>query len=235
MFIMAKSSNPLATLSPETTTALVPSGGDYLRRVKLAAELTDEVKKKQAQVGEFIIQGDSVLGATFNAVVVKARPHALQLVQGSTKVGLESYDVNSAEFKQIRADRDADPKCQEPNNMYGNDYLLWLPDDKKFVTYFLCKMAFFKSDSSFAKAKGKGMVVIGTREEPSKTNPRASYRVPTVTPESDDYDAPTQEEFDHAIELFNNPRVQRAGEGADQTPANSGKGSKPKAGGRKGR
>ena len=41
---MAKNtqSNPLATLAPETSTALVPSGGDYLRRVKLAAELTDE-------------------------------------------------------------------------------------------------------------------------------------------------------------------------------------------------
>lgn len=233
---MAKSnaSNPLAVIQPQTPGGLVVSGGDYLRRIKLAADLTAEVKSREANIGDFIIQGVSVLGPEVPVVIVKARPHALQLTDGSSKVGAESYDVNSASFKQIRADKDANPQQSEPNNMYGNDYLLWLPEEKTFVTYFLCKMAFFKADPAFLKNVGR-FVTMGSREEHSKKNAKITYRVPTVVARNDEYATPTQEEFDRAIGLFDNPRVQSAGESAGGPTAASSKAGKAAKGGKKGR
>lgn len=228
-------SNPLATITPSTPCDMSLAGsGDYLRRVKLAADLTAEVKAKEAEIGDFIIQGVSNLGSEVNVVIVKARPHALRLTDSSSKVGLESYVMGSAEFQEIRKEKDANPQQQEPNNMYGYDYLLWLPEDKTFVTYFLCKMALFKSAPSFTKNLGKHCV-MSSREEHSKKNTKITYRVPTVAVAgSADYAAPTPEEFKRAMDLFDNPRVQRAGESAEQTPANSSKGN-AKKGGRKGR
>ena len=234
---MAKkpTSNPLAVIQPQEACDMSLAGsGDYLRRVKLAADLTAEVKKdKTAQVGDFIIQGVSNLGAQVNVVVVKARPHALQLVQGSSKVGAESYNMADPLFQQIRADKDANPSQQEPNNMYGYDFLLWLPEDRTFVTYFLCKMSLFKSVPSFTKNTGK-FCVMSSKEEHSKKNASITYRVPTLVVLNEEYDAPTQEEFEHALKLFNNPRAQSAGDDADAAAAASPKG-KAKAGGRKGR
>ncbi len=234
---MAKTTqaNPLAVIPTTGPCDMSLAGsGDYLRRVKLAADLTDEVKKREAVVGDFIIQGVSNLGQEVKVVLVKARPHALQLTDGSSKVGAESYDMNSPEFQQIRKDKDANPGQQDPNNMYGYDFLLWLPEDKTFVTYFLCKMSLFKSVPAFTKNLGK-LVTMASREEHSKKNAKITYRVPTVAVLDEDYATPTQAEYDRAIALFDNPRVQRAGESAEQTAANSKGGKAAKSGGRKGR
>ena len=118
--------------------------------------------------------------------------------------------------------------------MYGYDFLLWLPEDKTFVTYFLCKMALFKSVPAFTKNIGKHCV-MGSREESSKKNKDITYRVPTlVAAEDQDYEAPSPQEFERAMKLFNNPRVQSAGDDAEDSRTASPKG-KAKAGGRKGR
>lgn len=226
--------NPLATIGAETTTALVPSGGNYLRRVKLCAELTTEVKEKKAETGDFFLQGVENLGAEVVVVPVAARAHALRLKDGSSKVALESYDSTSADFQQIKADRDADPRQQEPNNMYGNDWLLYLPDRKEFVIYFLNKMAFFKADGAFVRARGKVSLMAASTPIPSKKNPKQTYRIPELALADDQsYDAPSPEEYAAARALFDNPRPQQPGDAAPDRES-SPKGT-AKAGGRKGR
>lgn len=209
--------------------------GDYLRRVKLAAELTSEVKSKEAAVGDFLIQGVSNLGPSVAVVVVKARPHALQLTNGSSKVGGESYNMADPLFQKIRAAKDANPGQQEPNNMYGYDYLLWLPEEKTFVTYFLCKMSLFKSVPKFTANIGKHCVMTAATNN-SKQNSKITYLTPTLAvAEDQDYEAPSKEEFERAMRLFTNPRVQTAGSDAEAAKGASPKGKAPKAGGRKGR
>jgi hypothetical protein len=234
---MAKTnaSNPLATIEPQTGCDMSLAGsGDYLRRLKLCADLTAEVKDKLAQPGDYFLTGVENLGNEVEVVLVKARPHALQLTDGSSKVGAESFVMNDPVFQEIRAEKDANPSQQEPNNMYGYDFLLWLPASKQFVTIYLCKMALFKSVPSFNKNLGK-FCIMASREERSKRNTKITYRVPTLQIAADqDYEGPSAEEFKHAIDLFDHPRAQRAGEAAEQRPASS-KAGAAKKGGRKGR
>lgn len=207
--------------------------GDYLKRVKLCADLTAEVKSKEAAVGDYFLQGVENLGAEVEVVVVKARPHALQLIQGSSKVGAESFRMDDPIFQQIRRDKDANPSQQEPNNSYGYDFLLWLPESRMFVTIFLNKMALFKSVPAFNKTLGK-FAIMSSREERSKKNQKITYRVPTITAQDDQsYAAPTPDEFKHALELFDNPRAQAAGSDAEGG-SSTGK-TTAKKGGRKGR
>jgi hypothetical protein len=228
-----KNENPLAQIQPTQNCDMsLVGGGDYLRRIKLCADLTGEVKEKLAEVGDYFLSGVENLGAEVEVVVVKARPHALQLVDASSKVGAESFDMADPVFQKIRQEKDEYPTQQDPNNMYGYDYLLWLPEQQTFVTIFLCKQALYKSVPQFQKGLGRGLCVMGNREHPSKKNPKITYRVPTlVVAESQAYTPPTLPELEHAIELFDNPRVQ------SQTPepTKAKAKAKPKAGGRKGR
>lgn len=230
----APQANPLATIPTDTGTGMIPSGGDYLHRIKLCAELTTEVKEKKAEVGDFYLQGVENLGPEVTIVPVAARAHALRLKDGSSKVALESFVLDSPEFQAIKADRDADPRQQEPNNMYGNDWLIWLPDTRQFIIYYLNKMAFFKADGQFRRMQGK-VAIMTARTENSKKNTKVTYKVPELA-EADDqaYDAPTGEEYAAARAMFDNPKPQAAGSDADQTPASSPKGE-AKRGGKKGR
>lgn len=117
----------------ENALSNVSKVGDWLPYIVLHSS-SAAVKKKEIEGGHFGLhpsKGTIIdLGASFVALFLAWRPKAMQY---KPKV-LSFYDSTSKEFKDVeeRAKNTKDSGCG-----VGPEFLVWLPDQRKFATYFL--------------------------------------------------------------------------------------------------
>lgn len=127
--------NGLTVESPDTTSeaiAMVTTVGKFLPYVTLMGGSTLPVKRGQFPIGHFALhQGKTLvdLGVEFPALVVAWRPKAM-IYKPQT---LAYYDTKSKAFQDIQATADV----KDSGKGYGPDFLLWLPANGLFATYFL--------------------------------------------------------------------------------------------------
>lgn len=115
----------------------------FLKRLSLAQGLSDSVKKRKAQLGDFTYGvGDELvnLGPKVRLVVGPLRPHALHLIDG--EVEAESFDPSDPVFKKIQSyamSKTKRPQGDSP--AFGMDCLFYIPEKNVFATYFFSKTA----------------------------------------------------------------------------------------------
>lgn len=122
------------TGSDETALAVAQSSAKFLPRIQLCQAQTKLVlQRKVARGGHFaLVDRDNVvdLGNEVEVVVCAGRAKAMQF---DDETVINNFDKDSDTFKSIQErSGDRDSGC-----MYGPEYLLYLPNQERFVTFFM--------------------------------------------------------------------------------------------------
>lgn len=129
--------NLLASVGPskyatETALSEVTKVGDWLPYIQLMGSNSIEVKKGEFPMGHFALRKNRRMidmGEEFIAYLIAWRPKAMQF---APKV-LSYFDSTSEAFKAI----EEKSKSKNAGCGYGPEFLVWLPEYKEMVTYFL--------------------------------------------------------------------------------------------------
>ena len=128
----------------EKETAAAGENKGFVPTLKLIQGMANECGNDDSQgtkinQGDYYIGTDEItLGDNLKIVVVGRRAHAL-LIEGG-KVTKETYDINSPLWKEIKSVKD-DYEAGIVKFVGEGDWLLYLPDYKRFVTFFCGKAA----------------------------------------------------------------------------------------------
>lgn len=156
------------------------------------------------KAGEFTFGPQKeVLGTSFLAVVGPWRPHARHTLNG--QIVAESFDENDKVFHAV-ADRELELKGTNTRTEFANvgaDFLLWVPKQAQFGTFFLRGAA--KTDGEQAFDQQGHPVTIASKYVSSSNG----YYVPTFKLWTDavpqDLVLPNAVDIEHAERLFTNP------------------------------
>ena len=126
----------LANLPTEAVTANekvlseITTVGDYLPYLQVLGSNSDSVQRGEQPVGTWALtlnKNIQNLGKAIVCLVLSWRPKAMKYDPVETY-----FKVDHPKFKEIQQ------KSESPNSGcgYGPEFLLWLPDHKKFATFF---------------------------------------------------------------------------------------------------
>lgn len=199
--IAAEGPSPYA--EKEGALSAVTKVGDYLPYVQVYSGSSKEVKKKEIEMGVFGIRESKNslinIGEEFIAFVIAWRPKAMQF---QPKV-LSFFDVESKEFKEIEA------KAEEKNSGcgFGPEFLLWLPEYKRFATYFLGnKTGRNEAPNLIGPLKDKGPFACIQKAKLIET-PDYTWHGPTTLPYDNEFEMPVLADLQEQLHKFNNPPV----------------------------
>lgn len=117
----------------ETALSVVTKVGNFLPYITLMSSNSAEVKRGKFPMGHFALHTSKTqlldLGSEVIMFLVAWRPKAMQYLPSV----LSYFDAESEEFKAIV--RVAD--MQNSNKGFGPEFLVWLPEQERFATYFL--------------------------------------------------------------------------------------------------
>lgn len=115
-----------------------PGFGSFLPYLQLFTSNSDEVKEGKIAVASYgLIEGkDKTLTDMGKAVLAAPLAWRAKAMFFRTADGkpVAYHNAKSPEFKKIREAQEADPNS---GNMYGVEFLLWLPQVKKLATFFM--------------------------------------------------------------------------------------------------
>jgi hypothetical protein len=187
----------LATgLTAETFDEFVSS---YLPRLQLFDSNSGAVKRKQIGMGNYgLVINTSVtdLGDEVKCFVLSARLKAMCLNDG-----VRSYfDPKHSEFLKIKALADT------PNTgcLCGPEFLLYLPTQKKFVTFFMSSKTMRRESPNLMALLSKSALLKTRFIE----NGKFSWYGPVVVAYSTPLDPPPAERMGVEIDKFRNPPVE---------------------------
>jgi len=200
--LVAQSESKFAT---DQALATVTKSGDYLPYIVLMGSSSSEVKKGEFPMGHFALRRGKGnlhdLGTQFTAVVIGWRPKAMQYVPDV----ISFFDHESKEFKEIQAGADA------PNSGkgYGPEFLIWLPELKEFVTYFMGNKTGRNESSkvmSVLKKAASGETPVCVIEAYLIEGRENSWHGPrTLSYDLGDPTMPTGDQLAKEIKKFNDP------------------------------
>lgn len=189
--------------------------GKFLPRLQLGDSNSTAVKEGRMAQGEYaIISGQDVIpiGKVVTAIPVALRLKALDL--SNTESPVSVYDFKSDAFNDIRQRSSIkDSKC-----MVGGEFLLWLPQSRKFCTYY---MASASAKREMPNLKGilyaHGVASLSSMLAKKKpyvwTAPLVKPSTSPLSPE----DMPSKADLMAEVERFKNPVEGKAPELADTT------------------
>lgn len=110
------------------------SSGTFLPRVQLCGSNSNLCKKQKIGIGRFCVTNakDVILhdlSDTFNCLVISWRPKAMRFAGSDT---VAYYNPKSPFFKEVQTEADA----KKQGSSYGPEYLVYLPEQKVFVTFY---------------------------------------------------------------------------------------------------
>lgn len=134
----------------------VGSGGRFLPRVQLFGKSNSLVGQGKFPVGHFGLvtakdrQDD--MGNQFDCVILNARWKALD---ASAEKPISIFNRSSDEFEEIAN------RSQEKNSrcMWGPEFLLWLPKEQAFSTFFLCNTTLRNEAAILRRLIGRGATI----------------------------------------------------------------------------
>lgn len=131
--------------------ASVVGGGDYLAYLDFRSSKRAVVQNDGWPANTFALcenQEADNIGGDFDAILLDVRPTAVDFNGGVDKV----HDPEGARFLEIKADTDD----KISGNAYGPEFLVYLPEQKKFATFHMSN----KSDRKLGS--GKNLELLGT-------------------------------------------------------------------------
>lgn len=115
----------------------VSTSGGFLPRLQVVGQSSKIVAeaKEGAKIGTFafVKTNDNfvTLGPEVEYLALTLRSKAMIIPDGANPIAY--YDVNSDEFKKVRAKAD---EGGMNGNMYGSEFLIWLPSQDSFGTFY---------------------------------------------------------------------------------------------------
>lgn len=195
---------------------LAGPGMNFLPRLQLFTSNSDEVKRGNIGVATYgLVTGKDQLkplGKTVLVVPLAWRAKAMTVKD--VEKPLAYHKPQSPEFKAIRAKADADSNS---GNMYGPEYLMWIPGEG-YVTFFMgSKTA--RNAATPVRAllpKPNGSLRAGILNSVFIEAKGFSWHGPTISPSDQSFEGPPPETVLETITNFLNP-VDSVPE--DSTPA----------------
>lgn len=193
----------------------VSTTSSFLPRIKHMQASADEVKdpRIKAQMSHFYLipQKDVYIDLTseFICLPLSWRPKAMDM--SDAKKIISVYNNKSAEFNRIK-DRS---EVKESKCVYGPEYLLWLPGEKSFATFFFSSKTARREAPNLKALLGKGATV---KSKYIKT-PNYSWYGPEITICSQQFELPDHDEMVSVANKFANPpddETEAAPEGAEE-------------------
>lgn len=186
----------------------VTSSGKWLPRIQLFGSSSNEVKEDKIRAGNHgLVSGKNVtdLGKEFDALSICFRPKAMDI--GGDEI-LTNYVHTSAEFLRMQAQSDVkDSGC-----MFGPEFLIWVPAEQKWATYFCSNKTSRRAASDLLGLMSKlvdGKPVIVPAPVTIKANliktAKYMWHGPVFTKCSTPFGFPTDESLAEEVEKFNNP------------------------------
>ncbi len=178
----------------------------FLARVQLYGSNSNLVKRGKFPIGHYglVRSKDNVVDLTneFNCLVLAWRPKALKIDGDDTKAW---YNPQSAAFKDVVEAS----KVNGNGNMYGPEFLIYLPGQREFVTFFFGNPTFRRSapllKGLMNKAATVGCELIEKKKfswhGPTITQCTAPLALPTEDAEKAEFVTKLKDERDK----FNNP------------------------------
>ncbi len=177
----------------------IASSSAFLPRIMLMQSSSEQVKDDKAKQGHFVlIEGkDQVTDLTREAAVVPLawRPKAMDMSNLEQIVTV--YLHTDPEFARIMA------KSEEPNSscMYGPEYLVWVPDLRKFASYFMSSKTSRRAAPQLKALIGRAAMLKSEKIVAKKF----SWFGPIITICSRAVTPPPLDEVNTQVDKFNNP------------------------------
>lgn len=176
--------------------------GNWLPRLQLYSSNSNEVKEGKFTMNHYGLTGlvkDQIkdLGTELEVLPLSWRPCAIRI--GKVDGAVTSvYDNNDAEFKKIAAESEL------PNSgcFYGLQFLLYIPSEKRFVTFL------FGSKSARPEAQNMRPLIgkVATMKSRVAKNKSFVWQVPVCVESSiPPSDVPDEAKMLEEIEKFQNP------------------------------
>lgn len=175
----------------------VSTSGKWLPRVQLFGRTSNEVAEEKIKAGNHgLVTGKTLvdLGGEFDCLPVAFRPKAMDL-SGDNIITV--YDHQSAEFKRIAVQSEV----KESQCMYGPEFLIWVPKQQKWATYFCSNKTSRRAAPDFKELLTLPATVRSTLIKTTKYMWHGPVFLPCSTP----FDLPTDESLAEEVEKFNNP------------------------------
>lgn len=197
------SKNQLVKIN-ELSGALIPqaqeafdavAAASFLPQLKLGGSQSDPVKEGKVQMGNYYTKtGESVedVGKEIDCIPLGWQPKALDFSDRGNIVS--TVDHTSDLFKEIKAKADQkDSDC-----LCGFEFLIWLKEPNKFVTFYLCS----KSQKKVAPDLEKLLGVASTFKAKLVSYKDYKWHVPVFVECPTPMTPPSNEEINDAIIKF---------------------------------
>lgn len=200
--------SPLATLLAQTTNIqkysdeewAVIAKAAFFPRLQLLTDKSKKVTKREFPVNHYAsISGQDYtdLGESVDCVAFAWRPKALDVSDQSTPISV--FDIKDPEFQRIYQ------QTSVPNSgcMCGAEFLVWLPQLKEFVTFYMGSKSGCVESPNVKKRIGQSMTLKSKYIETKKFN----WYTATATVCTSTFELPPVEQLQEALDKFNNPPI----------------------------
>lgn len=178
----------------------IATSNRFLPRIKLMQSGAAEVAQRKAQAGELclVVGKDKFekFGDSFDCLPIQVRAHAMDF-SDRAKI-INSYDMNSKLFEEIKERS----KTQNSNCAYGPEFLIWLPEQQKFATFF------FANPTMRGRAGDMINLLLKPATVASEFIPSKQYGgwfAPVIIPCSTPFELPSTDEIMTYNGSFSNP------------------------------
>lgn len=187
------------TTEMSTQVEALTKSSDFLPQVRVYGSESTIVKRGQFPMGHFGLYFSSErivdLGTQFDCIVVAYRPRT-SIVSGEQPVSF--YDVNSKEFNEMK-DR---ALSREQGYLAGLEYLVWLPEVKKFGLFFMGNPTLRRESANVQANVGKAITL---RIKLIETKQYTWHGAQAFTCNGDAMELPDMEKLKAEVEKFKNP------------------------------
>lgn len=138
--------------------ALTSRSGDYLPRLQFMSARSPKCSSGDFPINHYALVNDQQfddLGTELDVVVVAWRPKALHV--GETVITL--FNPEKPQFQEIQEKSGLKDNMED---MFGPEFLIWIPHISKFATLFMCS-ASMRRESPKIKAFLKGQATLSSQ------------------------------------------------------------------------
>lgn len=179
----------------------ITAGNDFFPRIQLMGGNSGLVQEGKATVGNYCFirtkEDFADLGAEIDVLVCAMRLKAMRIADEVISV----FDPEDPEFSKIWAES----KIKDSGCLAGPEFLLWLPEKKEFVTFFMASKTASKVAPTVRTYIADGSPRPCTLKATLITTKKYKWHGPVITDCSTPFPPPEQEAFIDALDKFQNP------------------------------
>lgn len=193
--IPAEVAGELAKYGDDVFSATAASG-DYLPRLQLMTAASEKCKSGVFPINHYALIRDQNyidLGESIDVLIVTWRPKALEI--GDEVISV--FKPDHPEFQRIQAKSSE----QDSGCMYGPEFLMYIPAQKSFATFF-CGSKSSRRESPNIRALMTKAATLKSRFVETK---KYKWYTPSVTSCSTPFEMPDMEDLKKSVDKFNNP------------------------------